>query len=221
MTALTWDATGSRFYELGTDHGVLYPCNTSGVYQKGVAWNGLTAVTETPDGAEANDMYADNIKYASVRSAETFGGTIEAYTYPDEWGQCDGSATPVATGVVFGQQSRNKFGLAYRTKLGNDVTDSAGYKLHLVYGATASPSERSYETINDSPEGITFSWEFTTDPVAIEGHPELNPVALITIDSTKVDSAKLAEFEKTLYGTEDAEPKLPTPAEVFTAFPKA
>lgn len=221
MTALTWDGTGSRFYELGTDHGVLYPCDTAGAYQKGVAWNGLTAVTETPDGAEANDMYADNIKYASVRSAETFGGTIEAYMYPDEWNQCDGSIAPAGAGVIFGQQTRNKFGLAYRTKIGNDVTDTAGYKLHLVYGATASPSERGYETRNDSPEGITFSWEFTTDPVAIEGHPELNPVSLITIDSTKVNSAKLAAFEDILYGTEDTEPKLPTPAEVLSAFPKA
>lgn len=220
MAALTWDDTGKRFYELGTDHGVLYPTTDAGAYGTGVAWNGLTAVTESPDGAEANDMYADNIKYASVRSAETFGGTIEAYTFPDEFIPCDGGNADIA-GVTFGQQGRKKFGFAYRTKLGNDVSDNAGYKLHLVYGATASPSEKSYETVNDSPEGITFSWEFTTDPVMVSGHPELNPVASITIDSTKVDKAKLAQLETKLYGGSDTEPTLPLPGEVYNLLKKA
>lgn len=215
MTALTWDDTGKRQYEMGTDHGVLYPMGAEGTYKNGVVWNGLTAVTESPDGAEANDMYADNIKYVSLRSAETFGATIEAYTFPDEFIPCDGG-TEVADGVVFGQQSRSKFGFSYRTQIGNDVSSEAGYKLHLVYGATASPSQKSYETINDSPEGMTFSWEIDTDPVAVEGHPELKPVASITIDSTKVNKSKLAALEKKLYGDESNEPTLPLPGEVYT-----
>ena len=215
MTALTWDDTGKRQYEMGTDHGVLYPMGAGGAYENGVAWNGLTAVAESPEGAEANDMYADNIKYASLRSAETFGATIEAYTFPDEFIPCDGGAE-VTDGVVFGQQSRSKFGFSYRTQIGNDVKQDAGYKLHLVYGATASPSEKSYETINDSPEGMTFSWEIDTDPVAVEGHPELKPVASITIDSTKVDAGKLAALEKKLYGDTTGQPTLPLPGEVYT-----
>lgn len=217
MTALTWDDTGKRQFEMGTDHGVLYPMGEGGTYETGVAWNGLTAVTESPEGAEANDMYADNIKYGSLRSAETFGATIEAYTYPDEFIPCDGGVE-VADGVVFGQQDRGKFGFSYRTSVGNDVDQSAGYKLHLVYGATASPSEKSYESINDSPEGMTFSWEIDTDPVSVEGHPELKPVASITIDSTKVDRGKLTELEKKLYGDTAGEPTLPLPGEVYTMF---
>lgn len=215
MVALTWDDTGKRQYEMGTDRGVLYPMTTDGTYGTGVAWNGLTAVTESPDGAEANDMYADNIKYASLRSAETFGATIEAYTFPDEFIPCDGGAE-VTNGVVFGQQSRSKFGFSYRTQIGNDVKQDAGYKLHLVYGATASPSEKSYETINDSPEGMTFSWEIDTDQVSVAGHPELKPVASITIDSTKVNKENLTNLEKKLYGDSDNEPSLPLPGEVYT-----
>lgn len=215
MVLLTWDDTGKRQYEMGTDRGVLYPMTIGGTYGDGVAWNGLTAVTESPDGAEANDMYADNIKYASLRSAETFGATIEAYTFPDEFIPCDGG-TEVTNGVVFGQQSRSKFGFSYRTQIGNDVSQDAGYKLHLVYGVTASPSEKSYETINDSPEGMTFSWEIDADPVAVKGHPELKPVASITIDSTKVNEGKLAALEKKLYGDGSVKPALPLPDEVYT-----
>lgn len=217
MTALIWDDTGKRQYEMGTDHGVLYPMTDGGVYENGVAWNGLISVSESPDGAEANDMYADNIKYASLRSAETFGATIEAYTYPDEFIPCDGGYVDEnAPGVNFSQQSRVKFGFSYRTQIGNDVSSAAGYKLHLVYGVTASPSEKSYETINDSLEAITLSWEISADPVSVEGHPELKPVATITIDSTKVDPAKLAVLEKKLYGDESNEPTLPLPGEIYT-----
>lgn len=217
MTALTWDDTSKRQYEMGTDHGVLYPMTDGGVYENGVVWNGLTSVSESPEGAEANDMYADNIKYASLRSAETFGATIEAYTFPDEFIPCDGGyVDESAPGVNFGQQNRAKFGFSYRTQIGNDVSSEAGYKLHLVYGATASPSEKSYETINDSPEAITLSWEISADPVSVEGHPELKPVATITIDSTKVDPTKLAALEKKLYGDESNEPTLPLPGEIYT-----
>lgn len=216
MSALTWDGTGTRFYENGTSKGVLYVQNADGTYGNGVAWNGLTAVSETPDGAEATDLWADNIKYASMRAAETFGGTIEAYTYPDEWAACDGSATPV-DGVMVGQQARSSFGLCYRTEVGNDVSSTAGYKLHIVWGATASPSERSYETINDSPDAITFSWEFDTTPVNVAG---FMPTSVITIDTTRLDSAgktALASLETTLYGGTNAEPTLPTPLAVLTA----
>ena len=217
MTALTWDDTSKRQYEMGTDHGVLYPMTDGGVYENGVVWNGLTSVSESPEGAEANDMYADNIKYASLRSAETFGATIEAYTFPDEFIPCDGGyVDESAPGVNFGQQNHAKFGFSYRTQIGNDVSSEAGYKLHLVYGATASPSEKSYETINDSPEAITLSWEISADPVSVEGHPELKPVATITIDSTKVDPTKLAALEKKLYGDESNEPTLPLPGEIYT-----
>ncbi len=209
---ITWDEIGKRFYETGTDHGVLYPYET-GKPGAGVAWNGLTGVTESPSGAEASNLYADNIKYLSLRSVEEFGGTIEAYTYPDEWAECDGSAE-AAKGVRFGQQTRKVFGLCYRTKLGNDTDfDDYGYKLHLVYGATASPSEKAYQTINDSPEAITFSWEFETTPIDVAG---FKPVAHIEIDSTKADKTKLAALEDVLYGTEDAEPRLPLPDEVAT-----
>ena len=220
--ALAWDETGDKLYETGVDHGVLYPMGQNG-YETGVAWNGLTTVTETPSGAEATKLYADNIKYLEIRSAEEFGGTIEAYTYPDEWAECDGSAALVA-GVYAGQQPRKIFGLCYRTILGNDVDlDKHGYKLHLVYGCTASPSERSYATVNDSPEAITFSWEFSSVPVPVAGH---KPVSCITIDSTKVDATKLKNLEDKLYGvTTDstANPAvagsaayLPLPAEVIS-----
>lgn len=214
MSRLVWDATGEHFYETGVRMGVLYPQAAGGNYPKGVAWNGLTAVTESPSGADANPLYADDIKYLELRAAEEFGGTIEAYTYPDEWGPCDGSAQ-VATGVMIGQQPRTPFGLCYRTVLGNDTErDDHGYKLHLIYNATASPSERAYQTINDSPEAITFSWEFTTTPVNVTNH---KPTACITIDSTKVDSAKLKTLEDALYGgTGDNEvAHLPTPDQVI------
>jgi hypothetical protein len=216
---LVWDETGSRLYETGTSKGVLYP-QVSGAYPKGVAWNGLTAVTESPSGADASDIYADDIKYLSLRAAETFGGTIEAYMYPDEFGECDGSAE-IATGAVIGQQSRKSFGLCYRTVLGNDTDNEAhGYKLHLVYGATASPSEKSYASVNDSPEAITFSWEIATTPVNVKiGDKTFKPTATITIDSTKVSPEGLAALEAALYGTDGDTGKdayLPLPAEVVT-----
>ena len=214
MSRLVWDATGEHFYETGVRMGVLYPQAAGGNYPAGVAWNGLTAVTESPSGADANPLYADDIKYLELRAAEEFGGTIEAYTYPDEWGPCDGSAS-VATGVTIGQQPRTPFGLCYRTVLGNDTErDDHGYKLHLIYNATASPSERAYQTINDSPEAITFSWEFTTTPVNVTGH---KPTACITIDSTKVDSTKLKTLEDALYGpaTGEGTAHLPTPDQVI------
>lgn len=220
MVALTWDEAGKRQYEMGTDHGVLYPMTNAGTYGTGVAWNGLIAVTESPDGAEANDIYADNIKYASLRSVETFGATIEAYTFPDEFIRCDGGAE-IADGVVFGQQSRSQFGFSYRTQIGNDIKQDAGYKLHLVYSATASPTEKSYETINDSPECMTFSWEIDTNPASVKGHTELKPVASITIDSTKADKGKLAALEKKLYGDANGSPTLPLPNEVYYMMMKA
>ena len=210
MSKLIWDATGSRLYETGTDRGVLY-VQEDGKYGTGVAWNGLTAVTESPSGAEANPLYADNIKYLNLMSNEEFGATIEAYTYPDEFAACDGSAE-IATGVTIGQQQRKTFGLAYRTILGNDVDgNDHGYKIHLVYGALASPSEKAYATVNDSPEAITFSWEVTTTPVSVEG---FKPTAHLEINSTKVPAEKLAELEALLYGSEDKEASLPTPDEV-------
>lgn len=213
---LTWDVTGARLYETGVDHGVLYIPNEAGVYDNGVAWNGLTTVTESPSGAEATALYADNIKYLNLISAEEFGATIEAYTYPDEFGQFDGSVSPVA-GVLVGQQNRKAFGLSYRTRVGNDVSGSDyGYKLHLIYGATAAPSERAYGTINDSPEAITFSWELTTSPV--DAGAGLKPTAQLTIDSTKVDADALAELEDVLYGTAGTDPRLPLPGEVLALF---
>lgn len=210
MAKLVWDETGKRFYETGTKYGVLY-VQEAGAYPKGVAWNGLTAVTESPSGAEASPLYADDIKYLNLMSAEEFGATIEAYTYPDEFAVCDGSAE-IATGVTIGQQARKTFGLCYRTTLGNDVDgNDYGYKLHLVYGALAAPSEKAYATVNDSPEAITFSWEVTTTPVNVTGH---KPTAILTIDSTKADKAKLAELEAVLYGSESEEARLPLPDEV-------
>lgn len=210
MTALTWDATGERFYETGTSKGVLY-VQKGGEYGKGVAWNGLTAVTESPSGAEPTDMYADDIKYASIRSAETFGATVEAYTYPEEFAACDGSAE-LTQGVTIGQQARATFGFCYRTKVSND-TSIDEYKLHILYGCTASPSEKAYSTVNDSPDAITFSWEITTTPVNVSGH---KPTASLVIDSRKADKEKLEALEKLLYGSESGEPKLLLPDEVLT-----
>lgn len=214
MSKLVWDKTGERLYETGVKQGVLYPMDAKGTYPKGVPWNGLTNVTESPSGAEATALYADDIKYLNLMSNEEFGGTIEAYTYPDEFAECDGSAS-IATGVYIGQQARKTFGFCYRTTIGNDVESNAhGYKLHLVYGALASPSEKAYATINDSPEAITFSWEFSTTPVNVTG---FKPTACLTIDSTKVDAEKLAALEKILYG-DDADDtvmaRLPLPDEV-------
>jgi hypothetical protein len=199
MAKLVWDATGERQYQTGVNHGVLYP-QSAGAYPKGVVWNGLTGVTESPDGAEPTDLWADNIKYASMRSAETFGGTIEAYMYPDEFMACNGEAELV-NGVTVGQQSRTSFGLCYRTEVGDDTTPAGdtNYKLHLVYGCTASPSERAYETINDSPDAITFSWEFDTTPVNVTDH---KPTSLIVIDSQKAGEAAMKAIEAILYGTD-------------------
>lgn len=232
MSKLVWDKSGERFYETGVDHGVLYPIQSTGTYTKGVAWNGLTAVNESPSGAEPTAIYADNIKYLNLMSAEDFGGTIEAYTYPEDFKACDGSAE-IATGVYAGQQSRSVFGLSYRTIIGNDVdSNNHGYKLHLVYGCLASPSEKAYSTVNESPEAITFSWEFSTTPVEITktvGGKTLKPTALITIDSTTTDPGLLADLEEILYGKDPTqpegddgvEPRLPLPDEVITLMTSA
>lgn len=210
MAKLVWDKTGERLYETGVKNGVLYPM-VDGTYPKGIVWNGLTAVTESPSGAEATALYADDIKYLNLMSAEEFGATVEAYTYPDEFAECDGSAS-LGTGVTIGQQPRKTFGMSYKTTLGNDVdNDNHGYKLHLIYGAMASPSEKAYSTINDSPEAITFSWELTTTPVNVTG---FKPTASLTIDSTKIDPAKLAAIEALLYGGEATEARLPLPDEI-------
>lgn len=218
MPKLTWDDTGKRLYETGTDRGVLFNTDNTGAYTNGVAWNGLSKVTESPDGAEETSIYADNGKYLSLLSTENFKGTIEAYTYPDEFGACDGSAE-LATGVAVGQQTRAPFGLAYRTLVGNDVkATDYGYKLHLVWGAKVSPSERAYETVNDTPAAITFSWAFTTTPVQVEG---LKPTASMVIDSTTADPAKLKALEDMIYGTESDPAKLPSPAEVKAMFATA
>ena len=215
MAKIKWDKTGERFYETGVKNGVLY-VQEGGAYPKGVAWNGLTAVTESPSGAEATPLYADDIKYLNLLSAEEFGATIEAYTYPDEFAECDGSASLV-DGVMIGQQARKTFGLCYRTTIGNDTDgNDYGYKLHIIYGALAAPSEKAYATINDSPEAITFSWEVTTTPVNVTG---AKPTASITIDSTKVDPTKLAALEDILYGKDGEpgnEPRLPLPDEIKT-----
>ena len=215
MTVLTWDQVGERTYETGVDHGVLYQLDENGAYADGVAWNGLTTVTESPSGAESNKQYADNTVYVNLISAEEFGGTIEAFTYPDEFGQNDGTDEP-APGVALGQQGRRPFGLVYRTLMGNDVEgQDHGYKLHLIYGAQASPSEKAYATVNDSPEAISFSWEFSTTPVPVTGK---KPTALITIDSTGVDNVKLQQLEDILFGTVADEPRLPSPDEVIAIF---
>lgn len=213
MPKLTWDQSGQRFYETGVDHGVLYLPNETGVYDTGVAWNGLTSVSEAPSGAEANPQYADNIKYLNLTSAEEFGATLEAFTYPVEFAECDGTASP-APGVTIGQQPRKSFGLSYRTKVGNDLDGvSHGYKLHLVYSAMAAPSEKAYNTINDSPEAITFSWELTTTPVAVTGH---EPTAVIVVDSRDATPTQMAALEALLYGDETEDASLPTPDEVIT-----
>ena len=213
MSKLVWDQTGERLYETGVKNGVLYVQSVDGTYPKGVAWNGLTAVTESPSGAEATPLYADDIKYLNLMSAEEFGATIEAYTYPDEFAACDGSAS-IATGVFIGQQTRKTFGMCYRTVVGNDVdNNNFGYKLHLIYGALAAPSEKAFASINDSPEAITFSWEVSTTPVDVAG---FKPTASVTIDSTKVDAGKLAALEAILYGSESEEAHLPLPAELIT-----
>lgn len=213
---LTWDKTGERLYETGVNKGVLYEPNVAGNYDSGVAWNGLTTVTESPSGAEATALYADNIKYLNLISAEEFGATIEAYTYPEQFGKYDGTASPSA-GVYVGQQNRKAFGLSYQTRVGNDVQGADfGYKIHLIYNATAAPSEKAYATINDSPEAITFSWELTTTPV--DAGDSLKPTAQLVIDSTKVDSDALASLEEILYGTVGTDPRLPLPAEVLALF---
>lgn len=212
MSKLVWDVVGERNYETGVSKGVLYPM-VSGAYPKGVAWSGLTTVTETASGAEATPLYADNIKYLNLMSVEELGGTIEAYTAPDEFGACDGTAE-LTTGVSIGQQPRQTFGLAYQTILGNDTENNKhGYKIHLVYGALASPTERSYATVNDSPEAMTMSWEFSTTPVSVTG---FEPTSLVVIDSTKVNAEKLKAFEAIIYGSEEKEARLPLPDEVAT-----
>ena len=225
MAKITWDKTGERLYETGVDHGVLYLLQNNGTYDKGVAWNGLTAVTESPSGAEPNPLYADNIKYLNLLSTEEFGATIEAYTYPDEFAECDGSAS-LADGVMAGQQKRKTFGLCYRTVIGNDIDgNDHGYKLHFIYGALAAPSEKAYSTINDSPEAITFSWEISTTPVEVAG---FKPMASVTIDSTKADSTKLEALEVILYGKDPTtpdgqdgvDPRMPLPGELITLMTK-
>lgn len=225
---LVWDNTGERLYETGVSKGVLYPIQPGGVYTKGVAWNGLTAVTESPSGAEATGLYADNIKYLNLISAEEFGGTIEAYMAPDEFAECDGSVE-VAPGVYAGQQSRKMFGLAYTTIIGNDVdSNDHGYEIHLVYGCMASPSEKGYESVNDSPAALTLSWDFTTTPVnitsVVDGVMKLKPTATLVFKSTKVDAKKMAALEEILYGkdptgddtNDGVEPRLPLPDEIIT-----
>lgn len=211
MAKLVWDESGKRLYETGVEKGVLYVQGENGEYQKGVAWNGLTAVTESPSGAEPTALYADDIKYLELFSAEEFGATIEAYTYPEEFEACDGSAS-LGTGVTIGQQDRKAFGLCYRTIVGNDVKGNEhGYKLHLIYGAKAKPSEKAYATVNDSPEAVTFSWEVSTTPVNVAG---FKPTASVTIDSTKIEAGKLKAIEDKLYGTENQEPTLIMPDEI-------
>ena len=213
MSKIVWDAVGEHIFETGVRNGVLYLKDAQGAYNTGVAWNGLTSVSESPEGAEATDLYADDIKYLTLMSAENFKATIEAYTYPPEFEECDGSAS-IATGVVIGQQSRKPFGLCYRTAIGNDTDGNEhGYKLHIVYGCQASPSEKQYSTINDSPEAITFSWEVNTTPVNVNGK---KPTATLIIDSTKADKAKLTALEAILYGSESTEPRLPLPDEIAT-----
>lgn len=221
MSRLVWDQIGEKTFETGCDHGVLFP-QKAGAYPLGVAWNGLTNVTKSPSGAENNALYADNIKYLNLQSAEEMGATVECYTYPAEWAQCNGEADLVQ-GVTLGQQKRNTFGLSWRTRIGNDTEgDSYGYKIHLLYGCSASPSEKAYGTVNDSPEAITFSYEITTTPVPVTGVDadgnEYRPTASIEIDSTRVNAAKLKAFEDILYGTEEKEARLPLPDELKTIF---
>lgn len=212
MAKMKWDQTGDRTYETGVDHGAVYPRQSTGEYSVGYPWNGLTGVTESPSGAEFTALYADNIKYLSLQSAEEFGGTIEAYTYPPEFNECDGTVE-AADGVFIGQQARTMFGFVYRSIIGNDVEgEKHGYRLHLIWGCLVTPSEKGYATKNDSPEAITFSWEFTTTPVDIDGY---SACSSMTIDSTKADPDKLAKLEAILFGSEESEPRLPTPSEVI------
>lgn len=218
MTRLVWDQTGERLYETGVKMGVLYPMDETGKYPKGVAWNGLTNVTESPSGAEASPIYANDSKYLNLYSTEEFAATVEAYTYPDEFAECDGSAT-IAEGVTIGQQPRKTFGLCYRTTIGNDTKGTEhGYKIHLIYGAMAAPSEKAYSSINDSPEAITFSWELSTTPVDVPG---FKPTASLVIDSTKVSAAALKAVEDKLYGAEEGEASLPLPAEIISLISSA
>lgn len=215
MTKIAWDQVGQRFYETGVDHGVLYKPNPAGEYDTGVPWNGLTTVTESPEGAEATPQYADNMKYLNLQSAEDFKGTVEAFTYPDEFEECNGFATPIP-GVNVGQQVRTPFGLAYRTKVGNDIDPDLGYKLHLIWNALAAPSEKAYATVNDSPEAMPLSWELSTTPVY--AGEDLKPTATITIDSRNVDPTGLAALEDILFGTDGSDPRLPLPVEIFELF---
>lgn len=218
MAKLEWDKIGERLYETGVSRGVLYPASEGGAYANGVAWNGLTQVAENPSGAEATPMYADDVKYLNLMSAEEFGATIEAYTYPDEFAECDGSASVVA-GVTLGQQPRKQFGFAYRTKIGNDTKgDNLGYKIHVVYNCQASPSGKTYGTVNETPEAITFSWEVTTTPVVIEGY---KPTSTLVVDSTKVKPATIKAVEDKLYGTEEAQPTLPSLSELIALIKQA
>jgi hypothetical protein len=215
MSKLVWDAVGERRFETGIDRGVLFIPNTSGVYDSGVAWNGLSKVTEKPTGASSNKQYADNQVYLNLVSTEQFEADLEAFTYPDEFGQCDGTAEP-EPGVAIGQQSRKSFGLSYRTLVGNDVANTdLGYKIHLVYGASAAPSQKDFQTVNDNPAAIAFSWSITTTPVAVTGY---KPTATLTIDSTKVNATALQTLEDTIYGTAGQDPRLPTPDEVLAMF---
>ena len=219
MARIEWDKSGERYYETGVRKGVLYLMEEGGVYPKGVPWNGLTGVTESPSGAEATPLYADDIKYLNLISAEEFGATVEAYTYPDEFKVCNGEAE-LSKGITIGQQTRKTFGLCYRTVIGNDIeNENYGYKLHLLYGCVAAPSERAYATVNDSPEAITFSWEIKTTPVNVNiDGKDFKPTATLTIDSDKVDAEKLAALEDILYGTEEAEARMPLPAEIAQLF---
>lgn len=214
---LTWDATGERYFEMGVSKGVLFVMGSAGTYGAGVAWNGLSTITESPEGAEPSDIWADNIKYATLRSTETFSGTIEAYTYPDEFNACNGEATLVE-GATMGQQSRATFGLCYRTEIGSDTASdgTAGYKLHFLYGLTASPSEKAYASINDSPEAIAFSWEVSSTPVTVTSIANAKPTSTVVVDSRTADSTKLRELEKMVYGDTATTSKLPTPDEIYT-----
>lgn len=212
MTKLAWDQVGEKFYETGVDHGVLYLPDEQGVFDQGVVWNGLTAVTESPSGAEATPMYADNQKYLNLVSAEEYAATIEAFTYPDEFAICEGSATP-KPGILIGQQGRAVFGFAYRTKIANDLNANLGYKIHLVYNALAAPTEKAHATVNDTPEAITFSWEVTTTPVEVPG---FDPSATVVLDSTQLSAGHMKALEDILYGTEADEPRLPRPSEIIS-----
>ena len=212
MSKLVWNQTGERTYETGVEQVALFPQDASGTYPLGVAWEGVTNVTESPSGAEPTKLYANDAVYGTLLSAEELGGSIEAYMFPDEFAACDGSVY-IAQGVTIGQQDRKAFGLAYKTLIGNDVVGTAfGYKLHIIYGAKASPSEKAHATVNDSPEAQTMSWEFSTTPASVTGH---KPTASIEIDSTTADPAKLAELEAMIYGSDDKEPTLPTPDEIM------